>query len=219
VSYRYGLQLIKPNKQLTARKEALYYTNMGDEANNYQVAKLQVDFEDAFLSDGERQLCIRYNPKIASFKSTILESKIDTLGGKHPFIFRNGNVNYKEFSISGLISMLMDKNGHFLPAAEKDDMTRFITPGYLQSSGSSETNLTMDNFAKERNFKMEVLSWLTNGKPKVFRAPGEGNYIIRTMNVSLTPNDTLGRMLHTFNCTAYEIADFNMTNLLHYNLM
>jgi hypothetical protein len=29
------------------------------------------------------------------------------------------------------------------------------------------------------------------------------------MNVSLTPNDTLGRMLHTFNGTAYEIAEYN----------
>jgi hypothetical protein len=52
------------------------------------------DFEDAFLFDGERQLSIRYNPKISSFKTTILESKMDTLGGQHPFIFRNGNVHY-----------------------------------------------------------------------------------------------------------------------------
>ena len=28
------------------------------------------------------------------------------------------------------------------------------------------------------------------------------------MNVSLSPTDSLGRMLHTFNCTAYEIEDF-----------
>jgi hypothetical protein len=26
------------------------------------------------------------------------------------------------------------------------------------------------------------------------------------MNSSLTPNDVVGRMLHTFNCTAYEIG-------------
>jgi hypothetical protein len=71
------------------------------------------DFEDAFLFDGERQLNIRYNPKVSSFKTTILESKMDTLGGKHPFIFRNGNVRYQEFPISGLISMLSDPNDLF----------------------------------------------------------------------------------------------------------
>jgi len=60
---------------------------------------------------------------------------------------------------------------------------------------------------------MEVLEWLTNGKPKLFRSPGEGNFIVRLMNTSLSPNDTLGRMLHTFSCTAYEIAEYNHKNL------
>jgi hypothetical protein len=60
------------------------------------------------------------------------------------------------------------------------------------------TWLTAENYRRERNFKMEVLAWLTNGKPKLFRSPAEGNYIVRLMNTSLTPNDSLGRMLHTF---------------------
>jgi hypothetical protein len=29
------------------------------------------------------------------------------------------------------------------------------------------------------------------------------------MNSSLSPEDKTGRMLHTFSCTAYEIAEFN----------
>lgn len=165
------------------------------------------DFEDAFLYDGERQLKIRFNPKVGTFKSTVLESKIDTIGGKFPFIFRNGNVEYKEFSISGLISLLSDANNEFLsnlPAAESE---------VIEESGHW---LTTDNIRKEREFKMLVLSWLTNGKPKLFRSPTEGNFIIRLMNVSLSPNDTIGRVLHTFNCTAYEIAEFNFDNLKAY---
>jgi hypothetical protein len=67
------------------------------------------DFEHAFLYDGERQLKIKYNPKIASFKNTLMESKVDTIGSKYPFIFRNGKVKYKEFSISGLLSYLSDE--------------------------------------------------------------------------------------------------------------
>jgi hypothetical protein len=39
------------------------------------------------------------------------------------------------------------------------------------------------------------------------------------MNTSLSPNDTLGRMLHTFSCTAYEIADFTYDNLKYYNFI
>jgi hypothetical protein len=33
------------------------------------------------------------------------------------------------------------------------------------------------------------------------------------MNVSLSPEDKLGRMLHTFSGTAYEIAEYSYENL------
>jgi hypothetical protein len=33
------------------------------------------------------------------------------------------------------------------------------------------------------------------------------------MNVSMSPEDTLGRMLHTFNATAYEAQELNLENL------
>jgi hypothetical protein len=75
------------------------------------------------------------------------------------------------------------------------------------------TNLTGDNFAAERVFKMKALEWLTNGEAKVFRSPAEGNFIVRLMNSSLSPNDTVGRMLHTFSSTAYEVADFTYSTL------
>jgi hypothetical protein len=39
------------------------------------------------------------------------------------------------------------------------------------------------------------------------------------MNVSMSPNDTVGRMLHTFTCTAYEIAEFNFDNLERYGFI
>mgnify|MGYP004521930587 FL=1 len=79
-----------------------------------------------------------------------------------------------------------------------------------------DVNLTSENIVAERNFKLAVMEWLENGKPKLFRSPGEGNYIVRLLNNSLSPNDTLGRMLHTFSCTAYEIADYTYENLLEY---
>ena len=66
------------------------------------------DFEDIFLFDGKKQVKIRFNPKVSSFKQTILESKIDTIGNKYPSFFRNGYVEYREFPINGLISYIMD---------------------------------------------------------------------------------------------------------------
>jgi hypothetical protein len=40
-----------------------------------------------------------YNPKVTTFKTTMQESKLDTMGGKYPKFFRNGQVEYKELAI------------------------------------------------------------------------------------------------------------------------
>lgn len=190
VKYKYALQQYS---------EYLY-------SNRLESEPIYVDFEHAFLYDGHRQLKIKYNPKVSTFKNTLLESKMDTIGGKHPFIFRNGNVKYKEFPISGLISCQLDEEFLFV---DEDDFGRF--------DGTS--NLIGENVASEREFKLEVLEWLNNGEPKIFRSPSEGNYIVRLLNVSMTPNDTVGRMLHTFTATAYEIADFTYDNMSELGLI
>ena len=175
-------------------------------SDRIQTDKIYVDFEHAFLFDGERQLKIKYNPKVSSFKATKLESKLDTIGSKYPFILRNGNVDYKEFPISGLISYKMDEELCFI---DKDFLKQEV----------GTTNLIGENIADERNFKLEVMKWLTDGNPKLFRSPSEGNYIIRLLNVSTTPTDSLNRMLHTFNGTAYEIAQCSFDNLVKYGLI
>ena len=172
------------------------YNNNGLYSSRIKSNTITADFEDAFLYDGKRQLKIKYNPKVSSFKKTVLETKIDTIGSKYPFVFKNNNVYYGEFPISGLISYFMDEDNLFFLKEDWELEDKTI-------------NLSGDNIALEREFKMLVLEWLTNGEPKLFRSPAEGNYIVRLMNVSLAPNDILGRMLHTFSCTAYEVDDSN----------
>jgi hypothetical protein len=81
------------------------------------------------------------------------------------------------------------------------------------------TDIIDSNIYLERQFKLSVLNWLNDGKIKMFKSPQEGNYIVRISNVTLTPNDSLSRMLHTFNCTATEMADFTNDNLEKYDLI
>lgn len=262
------------------------YNSNGLRSNKTESETIYVDFEDAFLFDGARQLKIRYNPKVSSFKNTLLENKVDTIGGKYPFIFRNGNVKYKEFPISGLISYLVDEEKLFYPIdfdaideerkykiqyqkvelteeefrdqatnlyvfiegdfktllsdikTSLDEFYLYYTMFYniyknnlykktaipnnnldLNSVSIRTTDLISSNIAQERNFKLEVLEWLTNGEPKLFRSPTEGNYLVRLLNVSLSPEDTVGRMLHTFNCTAYEIAEYSYDTLEEYGII
>ena len=175
--------------------------------------EVHADFEHAFLYDGERQLKIKYNPKISSFKNTLQEAKVETIGSKFPFIFRNGNINYKEFPISGLISYHSDENDLFWSGKPA------VFDGNRGEAITAPLPADLNDISLERKFKLEVLEWLTNGKPKLFKSPMEGNYVVRLMNVTLQPNDTLGRMLHTFNCTAYEIADSSYEHLLSYGFI
>ena len=199
--------------------------------SNYIIA----DFEDMFLWDGVKQLKIRFNPKVSSFKTTRFEQKIDTIGSKYPFIFRNGVVSYKEFPIAGLISYKADNNEWFAKASELDlistdqirrggspvnqavdDYNNTDNPAY--SGKSWERSETLDsvgyNMRAERLFKLKLLDWLGDGKIKMFKSPQEGNYLVRLLNVSLTPEDRIGRMLHNFSCTAYEVEELTYNNLL-----
>ena len=64
---------------------------------------------------------------------------------------------------------------------------------------------------------MKAMEWLNNGKPKLLRSPHEGNFIVRLMRVALSPEAKLGRLLHSFNGTAYEIDEYNYPNLIKYN--
>lgn len=75
-------------------------------------------FDDVFLTTKERQLKIKFNPTINSFKKNISETKIETIGSKYPFVRRNGAVNYAEFPISGLISFQMDDTQAFITKQE-----------------------------------------------------------------------------------------------------
>lgn len=177
-----------------------------------------INFDHMYLSDGEHQLKIKFNPKVSSFKNTILESKQDTIGGKYPFIFRNGQVKYKEFQISGLISYLMDEDENFISWNKIHINNAQNNTDMSQKSRVATTNLVDYNISAEREFKLAVLEWLNNGKPKLFRSATEGNYVVRLMNISLSPDEKLGRMLHTFSATAYEVMPSDYKTLLSVGL-
>ena len=246
-------------------KEYIYalqqYNDFGLYSERLLSNTIMGDFEDIFLFDGERQLKIKYNPKISSFKTNILETKIDTIGMKYPFIFRNGKVAYKEFPISGLISYLGDEENLFItddelgltegyanvkrPAtldlsvssSDEEFFWQFNNPNtsayelrekykkiesiqeLMKTAKPRTTQLVDYNVSAERTFKLAVLEWLNNGKIKLFRSPSEGNYLVRLMNVSLTPEDRVSRMIHSFQATAYEMMEFSYENMLKENII
>lgn len=200
------------------------YSDDGIYSNRKMSKPIYSDFEDIFLFDGKKQLRVRYNPQITTFKTDLLEQKTDTIGSKFPFIFRNGSVNYKELAISGLLSYWSDEEHLFVTeeelGLEKDNQLRTASSSKrIKNFDVQTTSLTSYNIMAEREFKLQALDWLNDGEIKLFRSPTEGNYLVRLMNVTLTPNTTVGRMVHTFNCQAYEMDNCNYENLVKYNII
>ena len=103
----------------------------------------------------------------------------------------------------------------FAAAPNASDLARISTPDTRTIASTTPDQV----IANERAFKMEVYDWLTNGQPKIFRSATEGTFIVRLTNVSLAPEDRLGRRLHTFTATATEVAQYSDTSLLSLGLI
>ena len=170
---------------------------LNEKKSNSVIAK----YDYIFLFDGEKQLKLKYDAKASSFKENVLETKIDTIGNQYPFIFRNGNVKYKEFPVGGLIKY-----------EETDIEKRLMTD-------SDQIIIEQDKYAIEKEWKIKTLSWLNNGKIKLYKSPTEGMYFVRLLNISLTPKEGLGGWLHNFSATAYEAATINSENYLKYGFL
>jgi hypothetical protein len=80
------------------------------------------------------------------------------------------------------------------------------------------TQLDADNKFVEREFKTAVLKWLTNGEVKLFKSPVENNHLVRLINISTSPEEKLGRMLHTVSASAVELEEYNNENIKKRNM-
>ena len=68
----------------------------------------------------------------------------------------------------------------------------------------------------EKLFRDKVLDFLYKDEVKVFKSATEGTFLVILMDISITPNTTLGRRLWTFSATAYQVDDFTIENCSKY---
>lgn len=176
---------------------------------------IMIVLDDIFLTQSDFQLRVRYNPSISSFKHTLSESITETIGSKYPFFKRNGQVNYRQFPISGLITHFCDDQGIFL---NKDNI-------YLESKSyyddfNKENNIDeYQDYIYERKFREKIIDFLYQDNVKLFRSTTEGNILVKLMDVSFTPNEVLGRMIYSFSANAYEVDECSVNNYIKYNIL
>lgn len=166
------------------------------------------------LGENGQQLKLAFDNAMGNFKTMYSESKIDTIGGKFPFIVRNGNMKYRTFPVSGLISFNMDENNLF---TSQEDIYKYEKVIALYKDEKLKNALY--NYTYERDFRKKVMEFLEDGKPKLFKSPTEGNIIVRLMEIDSTPNSTLSRMIYSFSSNATEVAEPTVENYKKYNFL
>ena len=172
-------------------------------------------FEHMYLTGKDRQLKIAFNPNVSSFKKIVQESKTDTIGSQFPFIRRNGKVGYAQMPVSGLISSETDEDELFTSLSELYGNYEYLYEEYNEINNiSSHSDIVL-----EKKYRDLVEEFLYDGEPKLFRSPTEGCFLVKVMDVSLSPQNTLGRRLWSFNGTMYEIDAFTLDNCEKYNIL
>ncbi|MBQ9731033.1 MAG: hypothetical protein IJV94_02750 [Bacilli bacterium] len=184
-------------------------------STKYIKTPVMVIFDDMFLTTKDRQLKIKFNPTVSSFKRTIQESRTDTLGSQFPFVRRNGHANYAQFPIGGLISFQIDESELFTSLEELFGEHLYLYTDYNNDHRITEAN----NIVYEKLFKDKVIEFLYSEQPKLFRSATEGNFIVKVMDASFSPNATLGRRIVSFTATAYEVAECNIDNFKKYDIL
>lgn len=172
-------------------------------------SKVMLDFYDAIISRADKQVAIRYNYKISSFKPVVNRVKVDTIGSKYPRFLQNAEMNYKQFSITGLLSAQADYDEKFLDKSE-------TLNEYNNYTIYNDNNRVTDyyDYYWEREFRERLVAWLNDGEPKLYRSQTEGNIAIIISDITLTPNSTLSRRIWDFSATCYEIEDGNSLSTL-----
>ena len=173
-------------------------------------------FEDMFLIANNQQVRIRYNQQVSSMRQNIAEARTETLGAQYPYIRRNGYVNYRSLNISGLITFFNDYNDTFTSKNELyGDAAVPLYAAYNESQNITDFN----DYVHEREFRERIIQFLYADNIKLFKTLTEGNVLVKLMNVSLSPQQSLGRYLYSFSCEAYEIAADTFDNYLYYDVI
>lgn len=192
-----------------------------------------VDFQYSYIYRDGVQLRLSLDQTISNFKHTTLRSKLDTLGGRLPHLVENGNAYYAEFPLSGLISVHMDEyetfftlqdNGLYyydelVVPADKLNIGEIGRDTFTETELYIDTNLSNNNIYLERAFREKAEEFLNSFDYLLYRSPTEGNIIIGLINVSLTPNNTVNRMIYSFSATAYEVLENTLENLNEYGII
>lgn len=190
------------------------------------IEELCIEYDDIFLCDTDAMLALRYNVKLSGYKWVTQSSIMNTLGGKYPFIRKNGDQFYRTFNLSGLIYLDYDHNSNIVDSLSRIGEGQKITAASLPVDEcalylSQEKALEYGSDPSKRKYLEKrmrelALQFLSNGSVKVFRSGQEESMIVFLSNVTFTPDVISGRKYYEFSATVTEICEATEENIVKY---
>ena len=151
-------------------------------------------------------LPLKYNVDISGLKPNVADVITPTLGGKYPFIRRNGAQDYDSFSLNGLICLETERDDANKIMSEfftGDEIGELNTYAAQVNKGISEYDYQI---IIERYYREKILNFLKEPTVKLFKSMTEGDKFVYLSNISLTPDKVSGRALYSFSCQATEVG-------------
>jgi hypothetical protein len=187
-----------------------FYNEVEDNSTIYYKEFKEKYWVKVIDANGKRDF-VRWEKWIASENYKIeLEEKQDAIEKEEIFIKCKNCYEVNSWkSVMNIFKSLIRKEMLFRTKDEKEWKNYELATNTLEGY----------NFSYEREFKLEVLDWLNDGKPKLFKSPSEGLYLVRLMNISLTPEESINRLVHNFTATAYEIGESSYKGLDEHSIV
>jgi len=166
-------------------------TEVGGVYGSENIEEIDTEFEGIWFIGNENTYSIEYDIDVSGVNYNIIESTVNTLGNKYPFICRNGVVNYKTFTVNGLLATSETKM-----KAPKIDARA------------------------EKKYMQNVEKFFNDGKPKIYKDDSGRYFICHIMNPQIIPYNELDRKLYNFSCDIVEIGDgYDVDELIENGLL
>lgn len=123
-------------------------------------------YEDCWILGADnKQLMVGYNPQVSSMKTVVKESVIETIGSRYPYIIKNAQVGYKQFSFNCTITYHMNIGESFTENKNiwvDDEYKKDIDDSTGGDQGGGETDLpenivrVYEGIIIDKNIKLRV---------------------------------------------------------------
>lgn len=224
-------QLIEAQNNFDAEREKVDTTNYYNDPNFHNEVNYNLTMYDAQIQNIKAKMEM-YSPTRGSSELYIMNEDLYSdnaisLSRRRMKQRSSGGESIVQESAYEPYGMPELSTGDYTDADGNPHTSRFLRGAqsiyspFLEYSDSIEYDTTNSDrmVYLERKFRDKVMSWLSDGMPKLLRSEHEGNLIVIITQPSFSPLSATGRKVWTVSFTATEIAEYNLENLIDYNLI